>query len=141
QLPPRRLRRVRQRGRRSQRELLAGLLLGDVQQRLEPPRRPEHRQRGLHVGPHLTGADREPRTDRGAPPPAAPPVAQPGPHAPAGPSTASAACTSGRTSPVRAGSPASPAVGNRWPNSPSTSKDHTSSKGTFPAKSSMSTPR
>ena len=40
-------------------ELLAGLLVGDVQQRAVAPDGGEHRQRGLHVDPDVTGVHRD----------------------------------------------------------------------------------
>ena len=49
----------RERHHRGAGELVAGDLVGDVDQRLEAPLRPEHRQRGLHVDARVAGADRE----------------------------------------------------------------------------------
>ena len=49
----------RERHHRRAREILARLVVGDVEQLLHPPLGPEHRQRGLEVDARVAGADRE----------------------------------------------------------------------------------
>ena len=58
-LPARRLGDVRQRHHGGPRQIVARGLLVDVEQRLQTPHRREHRQRGLHVDPDVTGVDRD----------------------------------------------------------------------------------
>ena len=57
--PARRLRHVGQRHHRRPGQLLAGLVVADVQQRPVAPVRGEHGQRGLHVHPHVAGVHRQ----------------------------------------------------------------------------------
>ena len=53
------LRDERQRHHRGAGEVVAGLVVVDVEQRLEAPGRGEHRQRGLHVDPDVAGVHRQ----------------------------------------------------------------------------------
>ena len=55
----RRLRDERERHHRRAREVVARLLVGDVDQLPEAPLGREHRQRGLHVDARVAGADRQ----------------------------------------------------------------------------------
>ena len=52
-----RVRRVGQDGRSGLRQLIPGLLVGDVEQRAEPASGCQQRQRGLHVHPDVAGAE------------------------------------------------------------------------------------
>ena len=75
-----RLRDERHRGHRAAGQVVAGLLVVDVEQLLQPPRRGQRRERALHVDPDVAGVDRHRERLRGRQPRRELAVDQQAPH-------------------------------------------------------------